>query len=453
MNLVEDRNDYILTFEHGQVVYYFDKDNDNRLRLIDHPNGNNIEIVFESGDSDIDKICSRHDATVYSQVDVTCDGRGRITSINDAGGNTYSFTYSSGRLSSRSLPSSIGTRYYYYGDQNDINGTTVDLDDGGDTSNLTWIKDECGKIDAVFSYDSSDRIDFGGTGVVDNKILLYHELDYDTPSTGRTTVKGPSMGGDHRTTVMTWESWFGIGAVTANSNTGCGSCGGVGYWKIRTYDIDLNPLTSKSQTGIDTRWKYNSDGLVIEKTEDEGGADERLTEYTYDPTCLKVATVKTPSVYGSSQKITTYTWDSTYYDLTSVQESGYDWDGTSISRTIKTYIRDSQRRVIQVDGPLTEVDDKTKTATSTVSTYPTRRSTSTLTTRPAASSRPRTPTRPAGAIAAGTTTVRAMSSPNTMTASTVLRTRPLTATTQVQIRSLPCLAMRQTRFLTMHRDR
>jgi len=359
MTLTEDADEYILTFDHGQVVYYFDKDKDNRLWQIDHPNGNNITITFDSADSDIDKIQSRHDTTVYAEVDVTTDANHRITSIDDAEGNTYTYSYTSGRLSSRAYPSSLGTRYYYYGDQNDINGTTVDLDDGGDADNLTWVKDERSKIDAVFSYDTSDRCDYAGVGVVSNEILLYHEFDYATPSTGQTTVKGPTISGSQRSTVMTWKSWFGIGAVTAASNSGCGSCGGVGYWSSRSYDINLNPLESDSQDSVTTRWEYDSDGLVTKLTEAAGDTEERVTEYTYNSTWEKVATVKVPSVYGTgNQMTTTYTWDSSNGDLSSVQQSGYDHDGSSISRTW-TYTRDSLRRVTRLDGPLTAVNDYT----------------------------------------------------------------------------------------------
>ncbi len=360
LTLTEDNDDYILTFDHGQVVYYFDKDKDNRLRLMDHPDGNNILITFDVGDSDIDKISSRHDTTVYAEVDVTTDANHRITSIDDAESNTYTYSYTSGRLTSRAYPSSLGTRYFYYGDQTNINGTTVDLDDGNDTDNLTWVKDERSKIAAVFSYDTSDRCDHAGVGVVSNEILLYHEFDYATPASGQTTVKGPSMGGSQRSTVMTFESFFGIGAVTANSNTGCGSCGGVGYWSARDYDMYLNPVESTSQTSVVTQWVYDSDGLVTKIIEAEGDTEERVTEFTYNSTWEKVATIKRPSVYSTNQVTTTYTWNGTYGDLTSVQVSGYDWDGTAISRTT-TYTRDSLRRITRVDGPMTSVNDYTDT--------------------------------------------------------------------------------------------
>lgn len=358
LTLEENANDYILTFEHGQVEYYFDKSKDNRLRMMDHPNGYNIQITFDAGDSDIDKIRSRHDTTVFAEVDVTCDANHRITKIEDAESNDYDFTYSSGRLDTRALPDSIGTRYYYYGDQNDINGTTVDLDAGGDTDNLTWVKDERGKIVAVFSYDNSDRVDFAGTGVFSNQVLQYHEFDYDTPDTGTTTVKGPGIGGEQRSTEMTWESWFGIGAVTANSTVGCGSCGATAWWASRSYDINLNPLISTSQENITTVWEYNSDGLPTAMIEDFDGDDERLTEYTYNATWNKIYQVKTPSVYGSNQKTTTYYWNSTYGDLTNRTESGYDPDGNSITRSW-VYYRDSMRRVWLVNGPRTDVYDYT----------------------------------------------------------------------------------------------
>jgi len=359
MTLTEDANEYILTFDHGQVVYYFDKDKDNRLSEIDHPNGNNILITFDVADSDIDKIESRHDTTVYAEVDVTTDANHRITSIDDAESNTYTFSYTSGRLTSRAYPSSLGTRVYYYGDQDDIGTSTVDLDDGGDADNLTWVEDEEDEVAALFSYDGSDRCDFAGVGVVSNEVLLYHEFDYNTPSTGITTVKGPSMGGSQRSTQMTWYSWFGIGAVTANSNSGCGSCGGVGYWKSRDYDINLNIISTTDQADVVTVFEYDSDGLVTDMYEDYGGSDERHTEYTYDATWEKVATIKRPSVYSTNQVTTTYTWNATYGDLTSVAESGYDWDGTAISRTTATYTRDSMRRVTRIDGPMTSVNDYT----------------------------------------------------------------------------------------------
>ena len=361
MTLTEDVDEYFLTFEHGQVVYAFDKDADNRLWLIDHPNGNHITITFDSSTSDIDKIQSCHtntiDTYVYAEVDVTVTS-GNITAIDDGEGNTYTFTYSSGTLTQRALPSSLGTRYYYYGDQENINSTTVDLDDGNDTTNLTWVKDERGKIDAVFSYDTDDKLDFAGAGVVSNEILLYHEFDYATPSTGYTTVLGPDLGAVQRSTVMTWTDNDGIAAVTASSNTGCASCGGVGYWASRTYDTNLNPTASTSQEGIVTSWTWNSDGLVTELVEDDGGTAERSTTYTYNATWNKVATKVVPSVYSTNDKTTTYTWNGTYGDLTSVEESGFDYEGSAISRTT-TYTRDLKRRVVDVNGPLTGVTDKT----------------------------------------------------------------------------------------------
>ncbi len=146
LTLEEDEDEYILTFEHGKVKYYFDKDKDNRLYTIDNRDGNNILITFDVGDSDIDKIQSRHNTTVYAEVDVTCDAYHRITSIDDAEGETYAFTYdANGRLSERDLPDSLGTRYYYYGDDT-VDGSTVTLDDGDDSSNLTWVKDESGRV-------------------------------------------------------------------------------------------------------------------------------------------------------------------------------------------------------------------------------------------------------------------------------------------------------------------
>jgi len=309
MTLTEDNDDYILTFDHGQVVYYFDKDKDNRLRLMDHPDGNNILITFDVGDSDIDKISSRHDTTVYAEVDVTCDANHVITSIDDAESNTYSYTYTSGLLTTRAYPSSLGTRTFYYGDQTDIGSSTLDMEDGGDADNLTWVEDEEDEVAFLVSYDGSDRCDYAGVGVVSDTVLLYHEFDYATPSAGSTTVKGPSMGENQRSTVMEWESFFGIGAVVTNSNTGCGACGGVGYWATRSYDMNLNPLKSTSQTGSKTIWDYNSDGLVTSLIEAADETEERLTEFTYNATWEKVATIKKPSVYSTNQVTTTYTWD------------------------------------------------------------------------------------------------------------------------------------------------
>ena len=163
LTLTEDEDDYILTFDHGQVVYYFDKDKDNRLRLMDHPKGNNILITFDGADSDIDTIASRHDTTTYASVDVTCDANHVITSIDDAESNTYTYTYSSGMLETRVYPSSLSTRTFYYGDQTDIGSSTLDMEDGGDADNLTWVEDEEGEVAFLVSYDGSDRCDTTST--------------------------------------------------------------------------------------------------------------------------------------------------------------------------------------------------------------------------------------------------------------------------------------------------
>ena len=92
--------------------------------------------------------------------------------------------------------------------------------------------------------------------------------------------------------------------------------------------------------------------------EDDGGTDERTTTYTYNATWNKVATKVVPSVYSTNDKTITYTYNATYGDLTSVQESGFDYEGSAISRTT-TYTRDLKRRVSEFNGPLTGVTDKT----------------------------------------------------------------------------------------------
>jgi len=291
---------------------------------------------------------------------LTYDGGNRLDRVETNSGESLQFGYdASNRLSA--ITDHAGRQWTYRYDAND-NLQFVDNPDGTtkqyhyeDTAfphALTGITDERGIRYSTFSYD------YEGRAILSTHAGNAQRVDIVYNADGTRTVSN-SLG--HPSTYSTAVQ-FGVALVTDVSGPGCSSCGGgnSGYG----YDPANNNLLSKTENGITTQYRnYDAKGQYGYKIEAVGTAEERRTDYTYDPRFYnKITSITEPSVNPAGSKVTSYTFDD-YGNRTSETVSGFGPDGqggfTPVSRTTSRQYNGPLHQLSFVDGPRSDASDFT----------------------------------------------------------------------------------------------
>jgi YD repeat-containing protein len=124
------------------------------------------------------------------------------------------------------------------------------------------------------------------------------------------------------------------------------------------FDANNNLLSVTDEEGRVTSYTYNTSNQRTSMTEASGTADARMTTYTYVSADIDLVTsVTTSSVIADQYKTTTSTYDAELNPV-AVSISGYDPDGSPISRTTR-FSYDVNGQIIQIDGSRIDVTDTT----------------------------------------------------------------------------------------------
>jgi RHS repeat-associated protein len=240
----------------------------------------------------------------------------RVTSIVDRNGNTTTYNYSGGNLTS----------------VNDTYGRSVTFTYATFSSSnkkLTSVTDPAGKV-TTFQYDSTGR---KLTKITDpnGKTIQY---TYNTLY--QLTAKQDK---DGRTFTYSYSS-FEPTAVNDGTGASSGSLSNPGNWATDPTQLSLNqsrvyiPATTTKLDGRGNTWLYTYDanGYITQMTAPDGA----VTQYTYSPTTLQVTSTTDPrgdvttytydvlgnrtSMTDALGHVTTYTYEPTFNQMTSMTD-------------------------------------------------------------------------------------------------------------------------------------
>lgn len=293
----------------------------------------------------------------------TYDGNGRISTLTDQAGRVWTYSYdASNNLGYVIYPDATP------GDPNDNPRRQYHYEDANPNL-LTGITDENGNRYANWEYDAQGRAtaSYHGplTGVLTDRIngvaIVYN------PDGTRVLTNSRSFNSTYTTATR-----LGSGLVTGISGPGCVSCGSGD--SSYSYDAANNNLLSRTANGATTAWGgHDASGNPGYMIEAQGSAQERRTDYEYDPQFFgRVSEERTPSVRAASTAAactrgTDCRVVNTVYDAsanpTSVTVSGFAPDGTGgwlpVSRQSTYQYAGPLNQRSQVDGPRTNVSDIT----------------------------------------------------------------------------------------------
>jgi len=226
-------------------------------------------------------------------------------------------------------------------------------DDPNHDHALTGIIDENGDRYATFAYDSTGRAitSYHGDGAD-----VIERVDLNYTSTGgkyeqNTVVVTHAQGTpDATSSTLNYDRFLGVAKVTSQV-MGAST-------ESNTYDANGNVERATDYRGNVTYRQYNARNLETSRTEAEGTAVERTTTTAWHADYRLPELITRPSVYGSGNHQIDYVYVSQSPLLDRIDETGYEPDGTAISRsTAFTYNADGQ--VLTIDGPRTDVTDVT----------------------------------------------------------------------------------------------
>jgi YD repeat-containing protein len=126
----------------------------------------------------------------------------------------------------------------------------------------------------------------------------------------------------------------------------------------QTFDANGNRLSRTDAEGRVTNYAYNATNQKISMTEGVGTIEARTTNYQYVSADVDLVTVtSSPSIFTGLTKLVTNTYDANL-NITAVTINGFDLQGNAVSRAT-TFDYDQYGKVIQIDGPRTDVSDIT----------------------------------------------------------------------------------------------
>lgn len=297
---------------------------------------------------------------------------GNLTALTDSVGRQLTLAYTSGLLTQITLPSGGVWRLEYQGTParlwkvyDPIHDSSTpwrsfeyQADAGGTTRLLTAVRDDSGVLLEGHTYEAAAP-DRGLTSYsAGNRDLV--TVEYDVPISGmrRVTHRLDATTNQVSLFTVTYQAGRWLPLLIDGS---CASCGGAeGDIQSFAWSADNYQLSRTDGLGHVTTHTYDTNGNVLTTTEAHGTPLQRTTtyEYTYTPWPRFRTKEILPSVVQASpaEKTTTWTWTSSTV-LTRV-DSGYvdplDVNPTTLTTTT-TF--DAAHRLLQVDGPRTDVTD------------------------------------------------------------------------------------------------
>ena len=156
--------------------------------------------------------------------------------------------------------------------------------------------------------------------------------------------------------------------ITGISGPGCSTCGTGDTSYV--YDPLTNDLRSKIANGVTTEYgNYDANGNPGYMIEAKGTPEERRTDYEYHLNFFnKVTKILEPSVRAANPtapctentdcRKTAYTYD-TFGNRTAETITGYQPDGTPVTRSTTYQYNGPLHQLSQIDGPRVNVTDTT----------------------------------------------------------------------------------------------
>lgn len=275
---------------------------------------------------------------------------GRVQQVTLPGGATWTFEYSGSKLTAirdpfHPAPGPAWRAFNYQSNQR------------SEPRLLTQVLDDTGTVIESHLYDSSDRATTSvGPAGRDEVIIAYngaittvtHRIDAT-----RTQVTDVEVG--------IRDSRYVVGRTTGAACATCsGSSAGETFLYVGRSSTDVpHPVLVESRTnaaGVQTSYAYDQYQNVQSLTEAAGTSLARTTTYTHSmpswPTFLTSETV--PGPFGSV--VTTRSLSADERTLTETRSGRLVAGGSVVSLTTTTTY-DSRQRVIQIDGPRTDVAD------------------------------------------------------------------------------------------------
>jgi RHS repeat-associated protein len=285
-----------------------------------------------------------------------------LSKIVDNEGREYTFTYSSGVLSTIQLPDGGLWRFT-------LSAPMLYIFDPLHTGNTPWRSINLSTI-TVFNdanqtiedhwFDNALRANVSLVG----NLMRPLRVAYDTPAAGQstvTTVNSTSVNGPARDT-QTLSLSFIRGTFLPTQVTGtCSACGGSSESMSYVLDDHGQATSVTNGSGVTTQYQYDSFGNTVRRTDAAGTPLERTTTFAFEnsswPTFMTRKTET--SATGSGSKVTTASWNADETVLTASVTGKLVASGPTVTyTTIRTY--DNHHRLIAVNGPRTDVADVTQ---------------------------------------------------------------------------------------------
>lgn len=327
LTLRSQGSDFVLTYKDGTEDWF--NSSGGFIKRV-RPGGQRLDVTLGGGPSGLLPTAI---ADEWGRRLVFAYENDRLSRITDPSGAVYVYGYDAlGNLATVTYPDATQRRYHY--------------EDTNFPRHLTGITDENGTRISTYRYDSRGRAISTERAVMDNGVAQ-EKFSVTYVGAQGATVQDPA--GIDRTLKLAGQEYET--RLIASSNAGDGK--GV----ARVYDQN-NRLTERTDAeGRTTRYAYNATGQKISQTEALGTPQERTTTYEYlSPTLSLPTVVRTASVFAGAEKVTTTTYQNNL--PVSITHSGYAPAGNAVARTTTLQYNDAGR-VIQIDGPRTDVTDVT----------------------------------------------------------------------------------------------
>jgi len=311
------------------------------------------------------------------ETSLAYDSQGRLVQAMTVTGESLGFTYTTGthRDLVEFVTDHTGRSWHYIYNPDDTLVSVIYPDGTPETdadnplrqyhyensafpAALTGITDERGIRYASFDYDSKGRAVSSYHGSAEEAIgrvdIDYNDSDdYSDSQVLRTVINSK---GDSRVYTTVLQS--GIAKLAGISAPDCAGC--ATDETRYTYDPDNGYLLSRIENGVTTRFGNHdargNPGFMIEA---QGAAQERRTDYTYDPRYFrKIRSITQPSVFSGASKVTTYDYDD-FGNRTAETIEGFTPLGVPVSRTQSWQYNGPLHQLSLADGPRTDVNDTT----------------------------------------------------------------------------------------------
>ncbi|MCR9279055.1 MAG: hypothetical protein NXH85_13880 [Pseudomonadaceae bacterium] len=307
-------------------------DVDGRLTSITNKAGQALTLTYDSNGLSSITDDQNRSLSVVIQSD-------QLVSVSDPLSNTYSYSYdSSGRLETVTYPDETPLV------SNDNPVRTYHYEDSAFPNALTGITDENGDRYATWDYDSSGRvISSEHAGGVDKNTLAFN-------TNGTVTLTNP-LG---KQSIFTTQNVQGVERVVSTEGVATALCGAT--VQSRTYDSNGYVDLETDPEGNVTDHDFDSNGLLLTKTEAVGTPDERVETRTWHSNFRVPTQIVRPGqtidmTYDAEGRLLTRT-------TTDTQTQTVPYTTTGTSQTT-TYTYNAQGLIATIDGPRTDVTDVT----------------------------------------------------------------------------------------------